>query len=249
MPTHKPCAVVPVYNHAHTVASVAHRLHAQDLDIILIDDGSAPECAGVLDQLALTPRTCLLRRRSNGGKGAAVLDGLREAARRGYTHALQIDADGQHAVEDVARFVELSSAHPDALIGGAPVYGRDAPRARLYGRWLTRIWVWINTLSLDIPDAMCGFRLYPLAATIPVIEHAPIAKRMDFDISIIVRLHWQGVPMVWVPTRVAYPENGISHFDALRDNLRISKEHARLFLGMLLRAPMLLWRRATRKTA
>lgn len=244
MSSHKPCALIPVYNHGRTVAAVAHALRARGLPCLLVDDGSEPACAAVLDALAREPGMRLVRRRANGGKGAAMLDGFRAAGELGYSHALQIDADGQHAVQDVERFLALSREHPEAVIGGAPIYGEDAPRARLYGRWLTRVWVWINTLSLDIPDAMCGFRLYPLPSTLAVIERAPVGRRMDFDIGIIVRLHWRGTPMVWLPTRVAYPADGVSHFKGLRDNAMISLMHARLFFGMLWRSPWLLARRA-----
>jgi glycosyltransferase involved in cell wall biosynthesis len=216
---------------------------AQGLPCVLVDDGSEPSCAAALDALAAQPHTHLLRRAVNGGKGAAVQDGLRAAAALGYTHALQVDADGQHALTDAAAFAAASRARPEALVCGAPLYGDDVPRSRLYGRWLTRVWVWINTLSLDIPDAMCGFRVYPLAAALPVIDGARVGRRMDFDIAVLVRLHWRGVAMVWLPTRVAYPEGGISHFQGLRDNLLISRMHARLFFGMLARSPALLWRR------
>ncbi len=243
MASHKLCALIPVYNHGATVAAVHAQLAAQGLPCLLVDDGSAPSCAATLDALAALPRTHLLRRAANGGKGAAVQDGLRAAAALGYTHALQVDADGQHALADAAAFAAASRARPHALICGAPLYGDDVPRSRLYGRWLTRIWVWINTLSLDIPDAMCGFRVYPLAEVLPVIDSAAVGRRMDFDIAILVRLHWRGVAMAWLPTRVAYPEGGISHFKGLRDNLLISRMHARLFFGMLARSPALLWRR------
>jgi len=195
------------------------------------------------------PHTHLVRRAENGGKGAAVQDGLRAAAALGYTHALQVDADGQHALPDAAAFARASLAQPQAVICGAPVYGDDVPRSRLYGRWLTRVWVWINTLSLDIPDAMCGFRVYPLTAVLPVINGTHVGRRMDFDIAILVRLHWRGVPMAWLPTRVVYPEGGVSHFKGLQDNLLISRMHARLFFGMLARSPALLWRRLTRGLA
>ncbi|HEY9316579.1 MAG TPA: glycosyltransferase family 2 protein [Achromobacter sp.] len=246
MPAHKLCAVIPVYNHGATVAAVHARLAAQDLPCVLVDDGSDADCAAALDALARQPRTHLLRRAVNGGKGAAVQDGLRAAATLGYTHALQVDADGQHALPDATAFADASRARPQAVICGAPVYGDDVPRSRLYGRWLTRIWVWINTLSLDIPDAMCGFRVYPLAHVLPVIDGARVGRRMDFDIAILVRLHWRGVAMTWLPTRVVYPEGGISHFKGLRDNLLISRMHARLFFGMLVRSPALLWRRLAR---
>jgi hypothetical protein len=161
----------------------------------------------------------------------------------GYTHALQVDADGQHALDDIPAFVQASQAHPQALVGGAPAYGDDAPRSRIYGRWLTRIWVWINTLSTAIPDAMCGFRIYPLAATVALLQRRNPGHRMDFDIAVLVLLYWRGVPMVWRPTRVIYPVGGISHFQGLRDNARISAMHARLFAGMLLRFPCLLARK------
>ncbi|WP_342066502.1 glycosyltransferase family 2 protein [Achromobacter kerstersii] len=249
MTAYKLCAVIPVYNHGATVAAVHAQLAAQGLPCVLVDDGSEPGCAAALDALGALPHTHLVRRAENGGKGAAVQDGLRAAAALRYTHALQVDADGQHALPDAAAFARASQAQPQAVICGAPVYGDDVPRSRLYGRWLTRVWVWINTLSLDIPDAMCGFRVYPLAAVLPVINGTHVGRRMDFDIAILVRLHWRGVPMAWLPTRVVYPEGGVSHFKGLQDNLLISRMHARLFFGMLARSPALLWRRLTRGLA
>ncbi|MDR2213101.1 MAG: glycosyltransferase family 2 protein [Pseudomonadales bacterium] len=243
MAPYKLCAIVPVYNHGATVAAVAHDLRARGIDVMLVDDGSSEDCARVLDALAQEPGIQLVRRAVNGGKGAAVLDGLRAAYRQGYSHALQIDADGQHDRGDIERFIAVSRDNPQALVCGAPVYGADAPKARLYGRWLTRVWVWINTLSFNIYDAMCGFRIYPLPATVAVIDAERIGQRMDFDISIIVHLHWRGVPMLWLPTRVIYPQGGVSHFNVLRDNLLISRAHALLFFGMLWRAPRLLARR------
>lgn len=245
MTPHRLCALIPVYNHGATVTAVHARLTALGLPCVLVDDGSAPSCAAVLDALAARPDTHLLRRARNGGKGAAVQDGLRAARGLGYSHALQVDADGQHALDDADAFARASRARPNALICGAPVYGDDVPRGRLYGRWLTRVWVWINTLSLDIPDAMCGFRVYPLDPVLRVIEGVQAGRRMDFDIAILVRLHWRGVSMVWLPTRVVYPEGGVSHFKTLRDNLLISRMHARLFCGMLARSPALLLRRLT----
>jgi hypothetical protein len=120
------------------------------------------------------------------------------------------------------------------------------PRGRLYGRYATHVWVWINTLSLDIRDSMCGFRVYPLASLMPLLARVRIGRRMDFDSDVIVRLHWRGVAVVNLPTRVTYPRDGISHFRLWRDNARISAMHARLFLGMLLRSPLLLWRKVAR---
>ncbi|MGH6629717.1 MAG: glycosyltransferase family 2 protein, partial [Burkholderiales bacterium] len=117
------------------------------------------------------------------------------------------------------------------------------PRSRLYGRYLTHVWVWINTLSLQIKDSMCGLRAYPLAATCAIWRKTSIGQRMDFDVEIIVRLKWEGVQVVSTPVRVHYPADGVSHFDLLMDNVRISWMHARLFFGMLVRLPWLLDRR------
>ena len=199
----------------------------------------------MLDALAAAhaPRVELVRLAVNQGKGAAMIAGMRRAQQRGFTHAVQIDADGQHATADIAAFAAQSRQHPQAVVCGAPVYDQSVPKARLYGRYATHVWVWINTWSLDIRDSMCGFRVYPLAATLRAWESADIGRRMEFDTEILVRMHWQGVPFVTQFTRVTYPQDGLSHFRMLRDNLLISKMHARLFAGMLLRSPVLLARK------
>jgi glycosyltransferase involved in cell wall biosynthesis len=241
--------VIPVYNHARTVANVVDRIRAHGVACLLVDDGSDAACAAELDRIAATGAADLLRLPKNGGKGYAVKAGLRAALAAGHTHALQVDADGQHALDDIPAFAAQSRAHPDAIICGRPTYGADAPRARLYGRWLTHVWVWINTLSLDIPDAMCGFRIYPLDSVVAIINRAWTGDRMDFDIAVLVKLHWAGIPSLWFPTAVTYHRNGISHFRGLRDNALISFMHARLFFGMLVRSPMLVARKLSYRRA
>jgi glycosyltransferase involved in cell wall biosynthesis len=241
----KPCVVIPVYNHERTVGAMVDAVLAQNLPCILVDDGSAAECAGVLDDLAAThpTRITLLRHATNRGKGSAVVTGFRHAAEAGYTHALQIDADGQHRAADIPRFLERAAEHPDALILGSRVYDDSVPRLRFYARYLTHVWVWINTLSLKIDDSMCGFRVYPLAPVIALARRRQLGERMSFDIDILVRLYWAGLEIVNVPTPVRYPADGVSHFRAWSDNVEISRAHARLFLGMLLRLPTLIARK------
>ena len=184
----------------------------------------------------------LLTRPENGGKGAAVIDGFKEAIHLGFTHAIQIDADGQHDFNDIPKFLEASRLNPQAMILGNPIFDETVPKSRLYGRKFTKLWIWINTLSCAIADGMCGFRLYPLAAVEQLISKTHIAKRMDFDVDIVVRLYWQGVAVINIPTSVKYPYDGVSHFNLWRDNVMISKTHARLFFGMLIRIPQLLSR-------
>ncbi|KMN49128.1 glycosyl transferase [Chromobacterium violaceum] len=241
------CAVVPVYNHGDAVGSVVAALRAQGLPCVLVDDGSDDYCAGVLDALATGDgQVHLVRLAVNSGKGGAMIAGLRAAQKLGFSHALQIDADGQHDSADIPRFLERARHQPDALICGCPLYDADAPKSRRYGRYATHVWVWINTLSLDIADAMCGFRVYPLATTVPLFDQVKLGLRMDFDVEVLVRLSWRGMRIVNQPTRVSYPLDGVSHFQLWRDNLRISRMHAKLFFGMLPRLPLLLARKALR---
>lgn len=239
-----PCALIPIYNHGSTIARTVHALRAHGLPVLIVDDGSSEPTRGVLDALVRdADGVQLLRLPHNQGKGRAISAGLLAARAAGYSHALQIDADGQHDTDDAPRFLDVARAHPRALVCGTPVYDASVPRARLYGRYVTHVCVWLETLSLAIRDSMCGYRLYPLEATCAEIERKPPPARMDFDTEIAVRLVWRGVPVANLPTRVTYPENGLSHFRMFRDNLRISVMHTRLLFGMLPRAPRLLWRR------
>ncbi len=239
------CAVIPVYNHGSAVGPVVQAVLRHGLPCVLVDDGSEPGCAAVLAGIAQEQagRVTLVRLAHNQGKGGAVMAGLREAHRQGYSHALQIDADGQHDTGDIPAFLRTAGQHPQQVVCGCPVYDASVPKGRLYGRYLTHVWVWINTLSFGIHDAMCGFRIYPLAPVLALLDSTRLGSRMDFDIEILVRLAWRGVGIVNQPTRVSYPADGVSHFRVVLDNLLISRVHAKLFGGMLLRLPLLLWRK------
>jgi glycosyltransferase involved in cell wall biosynthesis len=240
-----PCAVIPVYNHERAVGAVVDAVVAQKLSCILVDDASSAGCARLLDVFASArpERITLLRHAINRGKGGAVLTGARHAAQRGYSHMLQIDADGQHQAADIPRFVELARLHPEALIVGCPKYDATVPWLRLCARYLTHVWVWVHTLSLQIKDSMCGFRVYPLPPLIALDQRRKLGQRMNFDIEVLVRLYWDGVEVINLPTTVSYPKDGRSHFRGWLDNVLISRLHATLFCGMLLRLPMLIMRK------
>jgi len=240
----KICIVVPFYNHAGAIGNVVDALKPLDLHCLIVDDGSDAEAQQVLSKIAARESWVeILRLPRNGGKGAAVMAGCDAALAAGFTHALQIDADGQHDAADATRLLELAARHPEAMIGGVAIYDSTVPRSRRYGRYLTHGLVWLITLSLDIRDSMCGFRVYPLAVTCDVWRRHRVGRRMDFDIEIMVRLHWKGVRIVAFPTRVTYPSDGVSHFNLVKDNIFITGMHLRLLLGMLLRLPLLLYRR------
>lgn len=242
--TFRPCVLIPCYNHGAMMAKVLSRLAPFGLPCLVVDDGSDEQTRRILERLAAgQPQVTLVRLAQNAGKGAAVIKGLEESARAGYTHAVQVDADGQHAIEDIPKMLALAERHPEALISGQPIYDDSIPRSRLYGRWITHVWVWIETLSLQLKDSMCGFRVYPVSPTLQLAARVSLGKRMDFDTEVMVRLYWQGNTSYFLPTRVTYPPDGLSHFDALKDNVRISLMHTRLFFGMLPRIPTLLFRR------
>ncbi|PML55507.1 glycosyltransferase family 2 protein [Vibrio lentus] len=239
---YKACFLIPCFNHGATMPAVVSSLHHFELPIIIVDDGSELTTKQFLAPLAENSNVTLVTLEQNQGKGGAVKAGIKRAQELGFSHAIQIDADGQHDLEALPELVEASQAKPQRLISGQPVYDESVPKARLYGRYATHIWVWIETLSLSIKDSMCGFRAYPIDKTQTVLNKYDVGSRMDFDIEILVRLYWEGCDIDFVETRVIYPENGISHFDALWDNVKISWMHTRLFFGMLPRAPKLIAR-------
>jgi hypothetical protein len=174
-----------------------------------------------------------------------VIAGLREAQRQRRTHVLQIDADGQHNTQDISGFLFQARAQPGTVICGVQRHEQTEPvRWRLL-RWLTKVGVWAYTWSREIDDPMCGFRVYPLATTVRLVDEERIGHRMDFDTEILVRLHWRGVPVVSRATPVTYPADGHSNFRPWRDGLLVAGMHLRLFAGMLWRLPRLLARRRT----
>lgn len=238
-----PCVIIPVYNHHHKIHQVIKTLSDYAVPCLLIDDGSDDECAQVLRSIAQTGSGIFLERLAvNSGKGAAVCKGLMIAFNRGYTHALQVDADGQHDLADVPRFFNSALENPDAIICGQRDY-LSMPKRRRAGRKLTDFWVRVNTLSNAIADSMCGYRLYPLQSTVNVLDKFSIGTRMDFDTDILVKLYWVGHRVINIPTRIQYFEDVPSHFDVIHDNVRISWMHTRLFFGMLKRFFTLLKRR------
>lgn len=241
----RPIVLVPVYDHEHAIGAMVQAILRHPWPCLLVDDGSGPACEAELRQIADAhpDRVLLERLPQNQGKGAAMMAGFRTAARLGYTHALQIDADGQHDANDIPRFLDLARLQPDAVITGYPVYDDTVPAHRFYFRYLTHVMVWLITLSFDIRDSMCGLRVYPLAAVTKLMAHRHLGHHMEFDTEVIVRLYWRGAPVVNVPTRVTYPSDGVSHFRMLQDNVLIAGMLGRLFVGMIWRAPSLLWRK------
>ena len=238
------CIVIPVYNHHHKLAELLTDLSVYNLAIIMIDDGSEASSRMKIKAVANQYEFVTLYTLTNNlGKGGAVMAGLNHAVETGFTHAIQVDADYQHNIKDVPKFIAASEQHPKALICGVPQYDKSVNKGRYYARYLTHIWVWINTWSLAIEDSMCGFRCYPLASTIILIQTKKLGNRMNFDTEVLVRLYWDQVQIINLPTAVIYHPDVPSNFRVVKDNIGISWMHTKLFLGMLLRSPILLYRK------
>jgi predicted LPLAT superfamily acyltransferase len=237
-----PCVLVPTYNHVQALPALLQHMADLALPVVIVDDGSGAEQRRAIDRLVETTHASAwcLRHDHNQGKGAAVLHGLRDAAARGFSHVFQIDADGQHDLAAVAGFLEAARMYPEAIIAGTPIFDRSITRGRRMGRLVTDFWVAVHTLSLQISDSMCGFRVYPVAPSLALANRTSIGRRMDFDIEILVRLFWAGIPVAMLPVKVTYPRDNFSNFGMLRDNIAISLTHTRLFFGMLRRLPRIL---------
>jgi glycosyltransferase involved in cell wall biosynthesis len=239
-----PCIVIPIYNHKATIAGVLDQVARFGLPCIVVDDGSDLATRHVLEeQEKHRPWVQVLHLPRRSGKGEAVKTGLRRADEIGYSHALQIDADGQHDAQDIPRFLAEAEADPQALVLGKPAFGEDAPMSRRVGRRISQVLVWVETLSLAIGDPLTGFRVYPVRAVAALMRQQRLGSFMDFDPEIAVRLYWRGVPIRNVVTAVIYHQDGSSHFRAVRDNVRLSWLYTRLFFGMLCRVPCLLRRK------
>ena len=231
------CGLVPVYNNPKTIGKVVAGLQHYIKDIIIADDGSNAETRAVIEQLAAQDPAHIQVQHLpvNRGKGAAVKAGLQRALDLGFSHALQVDADGQHDLGDIPQFLETMHNAPDALILGAPQFGDDIPAIRKYGRKLTTLMIALEAGTLKLPDAMCGFRVYPVAATCML---RTLCARMCFDPEIMIRAHWAGIPVLAVPTRVRYlsvEEGGVSHFRSVHDNVLNVGLHTTLVLQAPLR--------------
>ncbi len=243
----KHCIIIPTYNTGMILRkNVAEVLECFESVIVVVDgsnDGSDHQLETLSDTLKV------IRLNENKGKGAAVLRGISVAHEQGYTHALTIDADGQHPVGQIGQYLSTSREHPEALILGVPIFDESAPALRKNGRKISNGWSNLVTLWWGISDSLFGMRVYPIAPLLKAFDSTSGGRRFDFDPEMAIRLCWMGLPTINLPTPVRYlskEEGGVSQFRYLRDNTLLTGMYFRLILGFVLRFPGLFYRRLKR---
>ena len=244
-PTH--LVLIPSYNPGPKVDATVRQARRFWYPVWVVVDGSTDGSSARLRAMAASdPGLRVIVLPENRGKGAAVLEGLRAAAAAGFTHVLTMDSDGQHPADRIPEFMQASARNPHCMILGKPVFDAAAPRLRVRGREVSNWWANLETLWMGIGDSLFGFRVYPIAPLEKIMRGQRWMRRFDFDPEAVVRLAWAGVPPINLPAPVRYfraDEGGVSHFRYLRDNRLLTWMHTRLFLGFLLRLPLLLARR------
>ena len=251
-PSRTHLVLIPSYNPGEKVFETVRAAREQWSPVWVVVDGSTDGTPATLQEMARTdPGLRVLVRGHNGGKGAAVLDGLVEAAAQGFTHVLTMDSDGQHPAALIPHFMAASQASPDAMVLGLPKFDASAPQLRVQGRRVSNLFADIETLWAGIGDSLYGFRVYPIAPLKTIMRWQPWMRRFDFDPEAAVRLCWAGVRPVNLDAAVRYyraDEGGVSHFNYVRDNLLLSWMYARLLCGFLVRLPLLVARRLGRRS-
>jgi glycosyltransferase involved in cell wall biosynthesis len=246
-PSSSHLVLIPSYNTGETVYKTVREARQYWTPVWIVVDGSTDGTGeGLLEMAAQDPGLHVMILPHNSGKGAAVLHGLREAVRAGYSHVLTMDSDGQHPPEKIPEFMSVSQANPDALVLGRPVFDASAPMLRVRGRRISNWWANFETLWQGIGDSLFGFRVYPAQMLLNVMENSYWMRHFDFDPEAAVRLCWGGARPVNVDAPVKYfsaEQGGVSHFNYLRDNTILTMMHIRLFAGFLLRLPLLIWRK------
>ncbi|WP_295856476.1 glycosyltransferase family 2 protein [uncultured Xylophilus sp.] len=242
--------LIPSYNTGEQLfATVAAARRTWNPVWVVMDGSTDGTTVRLQAHAAADPGLRVLVLPENRGKGSAVLHGLEAARVAGFTHALTMDADGQHPADLIPAFMRASQARPDTMVLGRPVFDASAPLLRVRGRKVSNGWAQLETLFAGVGDSLYGFRVYPVGPLVDLMARQPWMRRFDFDPEAAVRLAWHGVKPVNLDAPVKYlraEEGGVSHFRYGRDNLLLSWMHTRLFLEFVVRLPVLVWRRLRR---
>jgi glycosyltransferase involved in cell wall biosynthesis len=212
------CVLIPTYNNAGTLAGVIQDVSAYTDDIIVVNDGSTD---GTLELLKGFGHIQLVSYPANAGKGMALRRGFEHAIRKGYEYAITIDSDGQHFAKDIPVFLEKIEQQPGSIIIGARnMEQASVPGKSSFGHKFSNFWFWVET-GIKPADTQSGYRLYPVQRLKGFTWYT---KKYEFEIEVIVRAAWSGVPVLFVPVTVYYApkETRVSHFRPFRDFSRVS---------------------------
>ena len=224
------CIIVPSFNSGIRYETTILTLLELQFPLYTVVDGSTDQSDLFLNSLH-SPLLTVIRKPTNSGKGAAVFIGMQKALESNFTHALIVDADGQHPTQEIQRFFDLSTKNPQALILGKPLFGQEAPWIRRFGHTIANFWVHLETGGIKIHDSLFGFRLYPIRDSCQILASIKGGKGYDFETQLAVRLLWQGYDAINIEVPVRYfkhEEGGISHFRYWKDNLLLIRCHLSL---------------------
>lgn len=240
-PSNFRCVVlVPTFNHGAALGGVLRSLDGKGLPIIVVNDGATDDTASILhrwlaDSLQEGMRI-VIAFSENKGKAEALRSGFALATRRGFTHALTIDSDGQHDASDLPRIIAAAKEHASALVIGArSERGARGPLLSRAGRAISNMLVWLES-GVRITDSQSGMRAYPLSEIAAI---HPLSGRYGFETEVLALAGWEGLSVIEVPIRCVYdvPGGRRSHFRIGKDSLDAAVMHARLIAHALLPGP------------
>ena len=216
--------IIPLYNHEEKVADVVLGVLKLGWPVFVVDDGSTDSS---YERIKAIDGIAILRHRENEGKGAAIRTGFAAAAQVA-DWAVTIDADGQHHPEDVTRLIRAIPENQRPIIIGRRegMLTPDIPWTSRFGRQFSNFWVRLSG-GPRMTDSQSGMRLYPLPEAMNLKVKA---RRFQFEVEILVKANWRGIPVIEAPIRVTYqPGSGrVSHFRPFVDFLRNSSTFSRL---------------------
>ena len=219
--------VIPVYNNPKTIKKVVEETLELGYSVIVVDDGSDIEVASLLNQ---SQNLTIIRHQINRGKGKAILTGAREAKKIGYEYIITIDGDGQHYPAEIKELLPL--LEDENIVIGNRKFKEDVPNSSKFGRGFSNFWIFVES-GKWLGDTQSGFRAYPLSILGLELTHS----RYDFEIEVLIKHMWAKKEIKEVEIEVYYPPKGtrVSHFDKVKDNIRLSKIHSKLVLQNIFR--------------
>ena len=227
--------IIPLYNHEEKVADVVLGVLKLGWPVFVVDDGSTDSS---YERIKAIGGIVILRHRENEGKGAAIRTGFAAAAQVA-DWAVTIDADGQHHPEDVTHLIRAIPENQRPIIIGRRegMLAPDIPWTSRFGRQFSNFWVRLSG-GPRMTDSQSGMRLYPLPEAMNLKVKA---RRFQFEVEILVKAAWKGIPVIEAPIRVTYqPGSGrVSHFRPFVDFLRNSSTFSRLIFMRIVILPFI----------